>query len=137
MLNLGAGDNPLQGAVNLDIKKGMSGVNVVGDAQRLPFKAGAFDEVVAINPRDYKPLTDAARVLKPGGQMHIVAQTSNLEFRLIDRMTESELKAQGFRRVNAGRLPAESRFTFPGAKTTTGDPLYMGKAKQITLERIE
>jgi RHS repeat-associated protein len=137
ILNLGSGGNPMAGAINLDARA-LQGVNVVGDAEVLPFGAGTFDEVVAINPKDYTPLADAGRVLKPGGRMTVVGQKGNYELRQLRRLSDEHLAEFGFKRVNETWVPAEERFkvgTFArtdGTRNLNPDSFY-----QITLERIQ
>jgi SAM-dependent methyltransferase len=74
ILNVGAGGTEYgTNVVNLDIAPG-SGIDVVGVAEALPFRDGAFDGVVfqAVleHVRDAsKALSEIARVLRPGGSV--------------------------------------------------------------------
>lgn len=74
-LNLGAGDNPMPGAVNVDLDPRAPGV-MQADANNLPFDAQSFDEVHAVNPFGFNPVNaETARVLKPGGTLQVSGQT--------------------------------------------------------------
>jgi SAM-dependent methyltransferase len=71
-LNLGAGSRPLEGFVNIDVRK-RARVDVVADATDLPFADGTAVEVQASSLlehfRDpYSVLDEAHRVLAPGGR---------------------------------------------------------------------
>lgn len=77
VLDIGSGNRklPLKGmtVVSLDIV-GYEKLDVVGDAQRLPFKDGVFDAVVLQAMLEhvkepYDVLAEARRVLKPGGSV--------------------------------------------------------------------
>lgn len=84
ILNVGSGDRFLGGGrlaglgarlVRLDIAP-LSLVDVVGDAQRLPFAAGVFDGVVCQAvlehvPRPWQAVGEMARVLQRGGLLYI------------------------------------------------------------------
>jgi RHS repeat-associated protein len=140
MLNLGSGRNPMPGAVNVD-RLALEGVDIVADARALPFRAGQFDEVAAINPAGasgefFNPLVgDVARVLVPGGRVYVVAQRSNYAFRRLARMDDTALRALGFARGGAVAAP-EARFIFGQATTISGETLFMGKARQLTFVRL-
>lgn len=70
-LNIGAGESPLCGYQNLDIREGV-------DALTLPFDAATFDEVRASHMLEHlgwdevpRALWEWRRVLKPGGKVRI------------------------------------------------------------------
>lgn len=75
-LNLGCGTDIKEGWVNLDIAP-LPGVDVVHDIQKspLPFADGSFDEILCndiLEHVEYVPvLKEMARILVPGGAMHI------------------------------------------------------------------
>ncbi|GLY70830.1 TerC/Alx family metal homeostasis membrane protein [Amycolatopsis taiwanensis] len=87
-LNLGAGRNPMPGAANVDLPErshtkglplneftpGMLGA----DAAKLPFPANSFDEVHAINPYEFEPVSpEVAKVLRPGGKLYVSGHPRN------------------------------------------------------------
>ncbi len=75
-LNLGCGQDILEGYVNLDIFE-REGVDVVHDVTSLPlpFVDGQFDEILCndiLEHIDYIPvLRDLHRILAPGGILHV------------------------------------------------------------------
>ena len=71
ILNIGAGTNPMPGATNIDINPGHSDVQPM-NANKMTFPDSHFDEVHAINPYGYNPVSDeVARVMKPGATLTI------------------------------------------------------------------
>jgi SAM-dependent methyltransferase len=73
-LNLGAGDEHLDGWVHLDFRSDVS--DVVGDAANLPFATGSVAEVRAMDLLEHFPqertqsvLQEWWRVLEPGGSL--------------------------------------------------------------------
>jgi predicted SAM-dependent methyltransferase len=82
VLNLGAGGDQHPGAIHLDIRP-VSGVEVVGSAQRLPFADASFDAMLAQDLLEHFPgaetgalLDEWVRVLRPGGSLRV--QTPDL-----------------------------------------------------------
>ena len=70
-LNLGSGNEPLTGFVNVD-RRVVPGVNVVADVTALPFRAHCAEQVVASSLLEhfedpYSVLADVNRVLKASG----------------------------------------------------------------------
>ena len=104
VLNLGSGNNPLEGATNVDIRA-VPGVDVVTKpGAPLPFGKGHFDEVVIVNPAPvpggtFDPLGLSAPVMKPGAKIYIIGQDSNYLLRQIKRMSDADLAKAGFKRV--------------------------------------
>ncbi len=89
-LNLGAGSNPLTREngfnINLDLAPpspaalgtGRHHDSVLADATRPPFRSGVFDEVHAVNPYGYNPLSSGvSRVMAPGGTLHVSGTKAN------------------------------------------------------------
>lgn len=71
-VNLGSGNEPLPGHVNVD-RRLVPGVSVVADVTALPFRAQSVQEVVASSLLEhfadpYSVLADVHRVLEPGGR---------------------------------------------------------------------
>ncbi len=71
ILNLGSGESPTTGLVNVDHRPG-PGVQVVADAQRLPFQDDIAEAVLASHVLEHVERFDLTieevhRVLKPGG----------------------------------------------------------------------
>lgn len=92
ILNMGSGRNPMSGAVNMDMKAG-PGVDVVAKAENLPFKSGTFDEVHAVNPYKYQPVTaETARVMKPGGTLSVTGSPKNKYIRVPGNLDELGLR---------------------------------------------
>jgi SAM-dependent methyltransferase len=59
-----------------EVPEGASGVGVLGDARRLPFRTGSFDRVIAAEvlehiAEDQVAMGELARVLVPGGSMAV------------------------------------------------------------------
>lgn len=92
LLDAGAGEGPYRPLfahtryVALDDRRGdagwdYGGLDVVGDLRRIPFRDGAFDAVLCTETLEH--LTDPqdvvrelARVLRPGGRVHVTAPLS-------------------------------------------------------------
>jgi len=77
-LEIGAGDKPREGYVHFDIRK-LEGIDVVGDARKLPFEDKSFGEVFSRFFLEHLPRADAKkalkemlRVLMPGGRLEII-----------------------------------------------------------------
>src|SRR4051794_34400892 len=74
-LNLGSGNEPRAGAVNVDLRRA-PGVNIVADVRALPFAGSAFDDVHASSLLEhfqdpYAVLDEIHRVLAAGGRVEI------------------------------------------------------------------
>ncbi len=93
-LNLGAGTNPMERpgfTINLDVDQSLRARTDLGTAhsdyvltgpnQPLPFRPGVFDEVHAVNPYGFNPVSaETTRVLAPGGQLMVSGNMSNNKF---------------------------------------------------------
>ena len=134
-INFGSGDNPLPGAVNVDMRR-LNGVNVQANVNQLPFVDEAFDAAVSINPYRYNPVNpETARVLKPGSVLAVAGQPNNPFFRkFLNRATQKEMSALGFELIERG--PAAETLKFGSPKTTTGDELSTNVFIQAKFRRI-
>jgi hypothetical protein len=113
-VNLGAGDNPMPGAVNVD-NRALPGVDVVADTNHLPFKSGSFTEAHSVNPYGFQPVSpETARVLEPGGRLTVTGSPRNPYV----HPTDAEIRTAGFRKVYEG--PMLGRHNFGVQRFTDG-----------------
>lgn len=121
-LNLGSGENPMEGAVNADIRNA-PGVDVVlpkdwNSGGSLPFASNSFDVVHVVNPYGFNPVhPEVARVLKPGGTLIVTGSPKN---KYAKPMGDNALSA-GFNQVGTG--PMTSQHSFGTQAYTDGRPL--------------
>lgn len=79
VLNLGAGNRIVKGAVNHDLHKHRPEIAVAWDLDRLPWpwSDNSFDRILAISVLEHLQLTliqsvdECWRILRPGGQLHV------------------------------------------------------------------
>lgn len=78
-LNLGSGDRPLGGYLNIDIRPQAPGVQIVHDLDNFPwpFESNSVDEVVMDNCLEHlidcnRAMKEIHRILKPGGKAKII-----------------------------------------------------------------
>ena len=135
ILNVGAGDNPIPCATNIDINPSTAGV-IYGDANNLSqFASGQFDHVIAMNPYSYNLLEgDVPRVLKDGGIMSVTGNYSNKYFKSIYNASPEALKQAGFEVISRGE--AGSAFLKYGGKVTGGVRQTRGTPLQIILKKV-
>lgn len=98
-LEIGPGPRPIGADVSLDICR-QFGANIIGDMRDLPFKSQTFRHVYASNVLEHAPdtlgvLREWARVLKPGGILHIVVphRTGNCSWAALDHYSAFTLFA--------------------------------------------
>ncbi|MEU0540652.1 hypothetical protein ABZ319_12335 [Nocardia sp. NPDC005978] len=104
-LNLGAGENRMDGAVNTDLEP-RPGLDVRANAETLPFRDAAFDEVHSVNPYKFNPVnSESARVLKPNGTLVVTGSPKNKYIK-----PPAELEAMGFRLEWEGPMVPEHAF---------------------------
>ena len=135
ILNVGAGDNPIPCATNIDIEPNVGGV-IFGDANDLSqYASGQFDHVIALNPYKYFILdSDVPRVLKEGGIMSVTGNYSNKYFKSIHNASPEILSQAGFEVVSRGE--AGSAFLKYGGKVTGGSRQTQGISLQIILRKV-
>jgi RHS repeat-associated protein len=121
-LNLGSGDNPMPGAVNVDSRP-LPGVDVVADAEHLPFKSGSFSDAHAVNPYGFQPVNpETARVLEPGGRLTVTGSPRNPYV----NPTDDQVAAAGFRKIYEG--PMVPGHEFGVQKFTDGRSIFAGNS---------
>ncbi len=112
-LNLGCGERPLDGYVNVDFRSAPH-VDVVADARRLPFDEGSVDEIVSSHLVEHFRRHEFAavvlpywrRLLRPGGRL----------------VTACPNWAEMLRRLDAGAMTLEDFTTVTfGAQDYSGD----------------
>lgn len=131
VLNLGAGDNAMAGAINVDLRAA-KGVNVVTDATKLPFKNGSFAEAHAINPFGFNPVSaETARVMQPGALLYVTGSPAN---KFAKPMSALDAKASGFEVVSSG--PMVKSHAFGVQKSSRGEPLPMNSAITTVYRRV-
>ena len=130
VLNLGAGTNPMAGAVNLDLRA-LNGINVVADATKLPFRSATFSEVNSINPFGFNPVNaETARVMQPGGLLHVTGTANN---RFAQPMNALDARAAGFEVVSS--RPMIDAHAFGTQRATTGGALRIESSITTTYRR--
>jgi len=93
ILNIGAGEKLMEGAVNIDTLE-LPGIDKVCDIRYLTFENNEFDEVYAEyilcqieSSQDFKKaMNEVWRVLKPGGLFHIKVPNANFPCAFQDPM---------------------------------------------------
>jgi len=93
ILNIGAGEKPIEGAINIDTLE-LPGIDKVCDIRYLTFESNEFDEVYAEyvlcqigDSQDFKKaMNEVWRVLKPGGLFHIKVPDANFPCAFQDPM---------------------------------------------------
>ncbi len=105
-LNLGCGEKPLDGYVNVDARA-LPGVDVVADIRRLPFEPGTVAEIASFHLVEHFRQHDVETVLlpywrsllAPGGRLRVV--TPNWAA-LIEDLAEGRLSFPEFKKVTFG-----------------------------------
>ena len=110
-----------------------SGVDVVGDANALPFKSGTFDEVSSVNPYGFNPVSaETARVMKPGGLLRVSGTARNP---YAQPMSAEAARAAGFELVESG--PLVEAHTFGVQRTSSGGELKTTSSITTVYRRLE
>ena len=99
ILNIGAGQKPLEGAYNIDINEAVLNSAVhYGDAENLAnVPSGSQCGVIINNPYGYTALNpEVHRVLKTNAILEITGTMSNSYFKRIFNMTSEQLESAGY-----------------------------------------
>ena len=132
ILNLGSGENPMKGAMNVDIRA-VEGVDVVADATKLPFKSGSFNEVHSINPYGFNPVSvETARVMQPGAILRVTGNATRNSF--ARPLSPADAKAAGFEIISTG--PVSPAHVFGVQRSTTGKALNTSYSTTTTYRKI-
>jgi RHS repeat-associated protein len=131
VVNLGSGTNPLRGAINVD-KAMLEGVNVVADAEVLPFASATVGEVHAINPYGFNPVSaETARIIQPGGLLYVTGTARNP---FTNSITAEAANTAGFRVLQTG--PMQAIHNFGIQKATSGGVLNTMTSTTTVLQRL-
>ena len=104
-LVIGAGNNPIKGAYNIDKKDSISSAVYYGDATNLVnVPTGSQAKVIIENPNGFDPLNpEILRVIKEGGEIEITGIKSNKEF---FNIYSGEVEVpKGFEIIEVGEIP--------------------------------
>ena len=114
-------------AINVDIKAAQG---VRGSARALPFRSGSVEELIASGPRA-EFLTEASRVVKPGGRIFINATRRNGYARIPNASTLERLR---LRVISEG--PLDARFNNQVFRFVDGTTeIAPGALRTIIMER--
>ena len=105
VLVIGAGDKPIKGAYNVDIKENIKIGVFKGDATNLVnVPTGSQSKVIIENPNGFDPLNpEILRVVKEGGEIEITGIKSNKEF---FKIYSGEVEVpKGFEIIEVGEIP--------------------------------
>ncbi len=105
-LNLGAGEKPLDGYVNVDFRP-LPGIDVVADVRRLPFEPGTVDEIASAHLVEHFRQHQLETVilpywgslLAPEGRLRIVCPNWAV---MIEQLNRGELSFTDFKTVTFG-----------------------------------
>jgi RHS repeat-associated protein len=134
VLNIGAGDQPMPGAVNIDLNPRADGV-IQADANDLSmFQDGSFDAVHSINPYGFNPVnSETARVMTPGSILKVSGNTKANKF---TRISPEAAREAGFEYLGEGPLDPEHQFG--ELKRTDGTSIADdNRIKTRTYKRLE
>ncbi len=108
--------------INTDIRL-IQGVDVVANANQLPFPPNCFQQIFSHNPFRYNPVSQAiAEVLEPEGILIVTGQPRNpFFFKFLKTVSPNELLMLGFELVK--RASVEPSLIIGTPKNTTGKPL--------------
>ena len=104
-LVIGAGNKPIKGAYNVDIKENIKIGVFKGDATNLVnVPTGSQAKVIIENPNGFDPLNpEILRVVKEGGEIEITGIKSNKEF---FKIYSGEVEVpKGFEIIEVGEIP--------------------------------
>lgn len=108
VLNLGAGDQPMPGALNIDLNPRAEGIFPMDATNMEGIPDGSFDVVHSINPYGFNPVNpETARVMAPGGILKVSGNTRANKF---TRITPEAAREAGFEYLGEGPLDDEHKF---------------------------
>jgi SAM-dependent methyltransferase len=120
--------------VNVDIVP-FEEMDIVADANRLPFKDERFDQIIVQSPYRWEPLeSDARRILKPKGTMTVVGHPWNPFIRRMLNKTPVECRMFGWELTE--QKPAEEALKFGTPRASDGRELDTGTFIQLTYRRL-
>ena len=104
-LVIAAGNNPIKGAHNIDIKENIKIGVFKGDATNLVnIQTGSQSKVIIENPNGFDPLNpEILRVVKEGGEIEITGIKSNKEF--FNIYSGKVEVPKGFEIIEVGEIP--------------------------------
>lgn len=121
--------------VNIDIQL-FKGVDVVADANLLPFPPGYFQKIFSHNPYDYNPVSkEIADILEKEGILIVTGQPRNQFIKDILDMSSEELLTLGLEFMEKG--PVEPSLIVGVPKTTTGKLLSTKVMIQVIYRKIK
>lgn len=130
-LNLGSGNNPMAGAVNVDLVD-QTGVDVVADARALPFANFSFSEAHSVNPYGFNPVSaETARVLRPGALLMVTGTARN---GWAQPLSSGDARAAGFELLETA--PMVEAHNFGQQLKSTGEPLNTTTSTTTTYRRL-
>jgi predicted SAM-dependent methyltransferase len=105
-VNVGCGEKPIEGYVNVDVRA-LPGVDVLADANRLPFEPGTLDEVASSHLVEHfrehhartRLLPYWKSLLRPGGRLRIVCPNWAA---MLERVHDGRMTLQEFKLVTFG-----------------------------------
>ncbi|MEK8016384.1 MAG: hypothetical protein VSS75_005910 [Candidatus Parabeggiatoa sp.] len=136
ILNLGCGENPMIAAINIDIRL-IQGIDLVANANQLPFPANYFQQIFSHNPFRYNPVSQAvADVLEPDGILIVTGQPRNPFLKkFLKTVSPNELLMRGFELIKVGSV--EPSLIIGTPKNTTGKPLDTSIMIQALFRKIK
>jgi len=112
-LVIAAGNNPIKGAHNIDIKKNIKIGVFKGDATNLVnVPTGSQSKVIIENPNGFDPLNpEILRVIKKGGELEISGVVKNPDFSkmYVDKAKTIVKVPDGFELIEADEIPENLR----------------------------
>lgn len=141
MLNLGAGTDIKQGWTNVDIVE-LPGIDIVHDLNKLPwpFEDSSAEQVRAIDILEHLNdpvafITEAYRILKPGGRLFIQTPRYDADFLWIDPSHKRGFHEQSFDFFDPDKPFGKSTGFYSSAKFKVDCKILENKNLQFTMEK--